>query len=70
MSLKVRDDDPPIVQPSTCFKNLQLNLKVHSVASKKRICVKRIYLVTNDGLFDRKAFYTVKNCFSFMLYNS
>ena len=65
MSLKVRDDDPPIVQPFTCFKNLQLNLKVHSVASKKRI-----YLVTNDGLFDRKAFYTVKNCFLFMLYNS
>ena len=33
MSLKVRDSDPPIVQPSTCFKNLLLNLKVHSVSS-------------------------------------
>ena len=33
MSLKVTDSDPPIVQPSTCFKNLLLNLKVHSVAS-------------------------------------
>ena len=33
MSLKVKDSGPPIVQPSTCFKNLLLNLKVHSVAS-------------------------------------
>ena len=33
MSLKVRDSGPPIVQPSTCFKNLLLNLKVHSVSS-------------------------------------
>ena len=33
MSLKVTDSGPPIVQPSTCFKNLLLNLKVHSVAS-------------------------------------
>ena len=33
MSLKVTDSGPPIVQPSTCFKNLLLNLKVYSVAS-------------------------------------
>ena len=33
MSLKVTDCGPPVVQPSTCFKNLLLNLKVHSVAS-------------------------------------
>ena len=33
MSLKVTDSGPPIAQPSTCFKNLLLNLKVHSVAS-------------------------------------
>ena len=33
MSLKVTDSGPPIVQPSTCFKNLLLNLKVLSVAS-------------------------------------
>ena len=33
MSLKVTDSGPPIVQPSTCFKNQLLNLKVHSVAS-------------------------------------
>ena len=30
MSLKVTDSDLPIVQPSTCLKNLLLNLKVHS----------------------------------------
>ena len=33
MSLKLTDSVPPIVQPSTCFKNLLLNLKVYSVAS-------------------------------------
>ena len=33
MSLKVTDSGPPIVQPFTCFKNLFLNLKVHSVGS-------------------------------------
>ena len=33
MALKVTDSGLPIVQPSTCFKNLLLNLKVHSVAS-------------------------------------
>ena len=33
MSLKVTDNGPPIVQPSTYFKNLLLNLKVHSVTS-------------------------------------
>ena len=27
---------------------------------KQKSCVKRIHLVTDDGLFDRKAFYTVK----------
>ena len=32
MSLKVTDSGPPIVQPSTCFKNLLLNLKVNSEA--------------------------------------
>ena len=33
MSLKVTDSGPPIVQPFTCFKNLLLNLNVHSVES-------------------------------------
>ena len=33
MSLKVTVSGPPIVQPSTCFKNLLLNLKVYSAAS-------------------------------------
>ena len=33
MSLKVTDSGPPIVQPSTCLKNLLLNLKLHTVAS-------------------------------------
>ena len=27
---------------------------------KQKSCVKRIYLVTDHGLFDRKAFYKVK----------
>ena len=33
MSLKVTDSGPPIVQPTTCFMNLLLNLKEYSVAS-------------------------------------
>ena len=35
---------------------------------KLKICVKRIHLVYDDGLYDRKAFYTVKIVFysSFM----
>ena len=33
MSLKVTDSCPPIAQLSTCFTNLLLNLKLHSVAS-------------------------------------
>ena len=35
---------------------------------KQKSCVKRIHLVTDDSLYDRKAFYTVKNCFLFILY--
>ena len=30
---------------------------------KQKCCVKHIHLVTNDGLFDRKAFYPVKIVF-------
>ena len=30
---------------------------------KQKRCVKRIHLVTDDGLYDRKAFYTVKIIF-------
>ena len=30
---------------------------------KQKVCVKRIHLVTDDGLNDRKAFYTVKIVF-------
>ena len=30
---------------------------------KQKSCVKRIYLVTDDGLYDRKAFYKVKIVF-------
>ena len=33
MSLEVTDIGPPIVQRSTCFKNLPPNLKVYAVAS-------------------------------------
>ena len=33
MLLKVTDSEPPMVQSSTYFKNLLLNLKVHSVGS-------------------------------------
>ena len=33
MSPKLTNSGLPIVQPSTCLKNLLLNLKVHSVAS-------------------------------------
>ena len=30
---------------------------------KQKSCVKRIHLVTDDGLYDQKAFYTVKIVF-------
>ena len=30
---------------------------------KQNSCAKRIYLITDDGLYDRKAFYKVKNCY-------
>ena len=30
---------------------------------KQKNCVKRIHLVTDDGLYDRRAFYTVKMVF-------
>ena len=30
---------------------------------KQKSCVKRFHLVTDDGLSDRKAFYTVKKFF-------
>ena len=30
---------------------------------KQKSCVKRIHLVTDDGLYNRKAFYTVKMFF-------
>ena len=30
---------------------------------KQSSCVKRIYLVTDEGLYDRKALYKAKNCF-------
>ena len=30
---------------------------------KQKSCVKRIHLVTDDGLYDRKAFYTIKIVF-------
>ena len=33
MSVKITESGPPIVQPSTCLKNLLFNLKVHSIAS-------------------------------------
>ena len=29
----------------------------------KKSCVKRIHLANDDGLYDRKAFYTVKTVF-------
>ena len=31
---------------------------------KQKSCVKRIHLVTDDGLYDRKTFYKVKIVFS------
>ena len=43
-----------IIQPN--FQKYQNNFKQKS-------CAKRISLVTDDGLFDRKAFYTVKIVF-------
>ena len=34
---------------------------------KQKSCVKCIHLVTDDGIYDRKAFYTVKIVFLFIL---
>ena len=36
---------------------------------KQKSCVKRIHLLTDDGLYDRKAFYTVKKKLLLILYN-
>ena len=36
---------------------------------KQKICVKRIHLVTDDCLYNRKAFYEVKIVFIHPLYN-
>ena len=38
MSLKVTYNGPAIVQPSTCFKNLLLNLKASYIALWKPDC--------------------------------
>ena len=35
---------------------------------KQKSCVKRTHLVTDDGLYNRKAFYKVKIVFLFILY--
>ena len=35
-------------------------MTINNVRKKQKSCVKHIYLVTDDGLFDLKAFYTVK----------
>ena len=35
---------------------------------KQKSCIKRIHLVTDDGLYDRKPFLHSKNCFLFILY--
>ena len=35
---------------------------------KQKRCVKHIHLVTDDGLYEQKAFYTVKKIFLFILY--
>ena len=35
---------------------------------KQKRCVKRIHLVTDDGLYEQKAFYSVKKFFLFILY--
>ena len=35
---------------------------------KQKSCVKRIHLVTDDGLYDWKVFYTVKIVYLFILY--
>ena len=41
-------------------KKLIKLIKVEKVYKKQKSCVNRIHLVTDDGLYDRKAFYTVK----------
>ena len=35
---------------------------------KQKSCIKHIHLVADDGLYDQKAFYTVKKYFLFILY--
>ena len=36
---------------------------------KQKTCIKHVYLLTDYGLFDQKAFYKVKNCFYLLLVN-
>ena len=54
MSLKVTDSGPPIVQPSTCFKNLLLNLKGHSIASFIKNLLKISFEQISVKLYEHK----------------
>ena len=54
MSPKVTDIGPPIVQPSTCFKNLLLNLKGHSRASFIKNLLKISFEQISVKLYEHK----------------
>ena len=48
---------------SVCCIVLNCSWQLTNFDKKQKSCVKRIHLVNDDGLYDRKAFYTVKIVF-------
>ena len=48
---------------SVCYIVFNCSWQLIIFDKKQKSCVKRIHLVTDDGLYDRKAFYIVKIVF-------
>ena len=53
---------------SVCCIVFNCSWQLIMLDKKQKSCVKRIHLVTDDGLYDWKAFYTVKIVYLFILY--
>ena len=51
-----------------CCHWLLLTIKIWH--QSKNSCIKRIHLVTDDGLYDRKALHKLKSCFYLLLINN
>ena len=58
-------NDKIIIDKFAIIHRVPKSCKIHML---QKVCVKHIHLVTDDGLYDRKAFST-KILFLFILYN-